>query len=45
MIAAAASSRLPVFLDVMDRSAAERTRRLLQQALAAIDAKAKPGTA
>ena len=32
-------------LDVMDRCAAERTRRLPQQALAAIDAKAKPGTA
>ena len=32
-------------LDVMDRSAAERTRRLLQQALAAIDAKAKAGAA
>ena len=32
-------------LDVIDKSAIDRTRRLLQQALAAIEAKAKPGTA
>jgi adenylate cyclase len=32
-------------LDVIDKSAIDRTRRLLQQAIAAIDAKTKPGAA
>jgi class 3 adenylate cyclase len=41
------ASGVDLFLDfdAMDKTAAERTRRVLEQALAAIDAKAKPGTA
>jgi hypothetical protein len=31
-------------LEVLDRGAVERTRRLLQDALAALELKAKPGT-